>query len=27
MKDLQLGGYLEVSGRTIVLRNTILLAE
>ena len=27
MKDLQLGGYLEVRGRTIVLRNTILLAE
>ena len=27
MKDLQLGGYLEVRGRTIVLRDTILLAE
>ena len=27
MKDLQLGGYLEVRGRAIVLRDTILLAE
>jgi CRP/FNR family transcriptional regulator, cyclic AMP receptor protein len=27
MKDLQLGGYLEVRGRSIVLRDTILLAE
>jgi CRP/FNR family cyclic AMP-dependent transcriptional regulator len=27
MKDLQLGGYLEVRGRSIVLRNNILLAE
>jgi CRP/FNR family cyclic AMP-dependent transcriptional regulator len=27
MKDLQLGGYVEVRGRTIVLRDNILLAE
>jgi CRP/FNR family cyclic AMP-dependent transcriptional regulator len=27
MKDLQLGGYIEVRGRTIVLRENILLAE
>jgi CRP/FNR family transcriptional regulator, cyclic AMP receptor protein len=27
MKDLQLGGYLEVRGRAVVLRDTILLAE
>ncbi len=27
MKDLQLGGYLEVRGRAIVLRDTILLAD
>jgi CRP/FNR family transcriptional regulator, cyclic AMP receptor protein len=27
MKDLQLGGYLEARGRSIVLRETILLAE
>jgi len=27
MKDLQLGGYLELRGRTIVLHNNILLAE
>ena len=27
MKDLQLGGYLEVRGRSVVLRDTILLAE
>ena len=27
MKDLQLGGYIEVRGRTIVLRKNILLAE
>jgi CRP/FNR family transcriptional regulator, cyclic AMP receptor protein len=27
MKDLQLGGYLEPRGRSIVLRETILLAE
>jgi CRP/FNR family cyclic AMP-dependent transcriptional regulator len=27
MKDLQLGGYVEVRGRTIVLRENILLAE
>jgi CRP/FNR family cyclic AMP-dependent transcriptional regulator len=27
MKDLQLGGYLEVRGRSIVLRNNMLLAE
>ena len=27
MKDLQLSGYLEVRGRAIVLRDTILLAE
>jgi len=27
MKDLQLGGYIEVRGRSIVLRDNILLAE
>ena len=27
MKDLQLGGYIEVRGRSIALRNNILLAE
>ena len=27
MRDLQLGGYIEVRGRSIVLRDTILLAE
>jgi CRP/FNR family cyclic AMP-dependent transcriptional regulator len=27
MKDLQLGGYIEVRGHSIVLRNNILLAE
>ena len=27
MKDLQLGGYIEVRGRSIVLRSNILLAE
>ncbi len=27
MKDLQLGGYIEVRGRSIVLRNNILLAD
>jgi CRP/FNR family cyclic AMP-dependent transcriptional regulator len=27
MKDLQLGGYFEVRGRSIVLRDNILLAE
>ena len=27
MKDLELGGYIEVRGRSVVLRNNILLAE
>jgi CRP/FNR family cyclic AMP-dependent transcriptional regulator len=27
MKDLQMGGYIEVRGRSIVLRNNILLAD
>ena len=27
MKDLQIGGYIETRGRSIVLRNNILLAE
>lgn len=27
MKDLQLGGYIEVRGRSIALRSNILLAE
>jgi len=27
MKDLQMGGYIEVRGSTIVLRDTIMLPE